>query len=174
MAKLTAAARKRIPTSSFAGPDRSYPVNDKNHARNALSRVAQFGNSELQARVRAAVHRKFPSIGKSPGGYGDNGYAYSEGGYKPNPNVMKDPVQGAVKKLHPRMHALSKASATHLLGQNLMTKPHHDRIHAAADNAIANYKNLQPQMNPAQPQDMGGQPGGQPFGSFAPPMMENG
>lgn len=64
MAKLTAAKRKKIPTKSFAGPHRSYPINDASHARNALSRVSQFGTSELKARVRAAVHRKFPEIGK--------------------------------------------------------------------------------------------------------------
>ena len=64
MAKLTAAARKKIPTSSFAGPDRSYPIQDMSHARNALSRVSQFGSSELKSKVRAAVHRKYPGIGK--------------------------------------------------------------------------------------------------------------
>lgn len=65
MAKLTAAKRNAIPTGSFAGPDRSYPIEDRSHARNALSRVSQFGTPELKARVRAAVHRKYPSIGKS-------------------------------------------------------------------------------------------------------------
>lgn len=65
MAKLTAASRKKIPTKSFAGPDRSYPINDASHARNALSRVSQHGSPALKARVRAAVHRKFPGIGQS-------------------------------------------------------------------------------------------------------------
>jgi hypothetical protein len=64
MAKLTAARRKAIPTSQFAGPDRSYPIMDKSHARNALSRVSQYGSPALIAKVRAAVHRKYPSIGK--------------------------------------------------------------------------------------------------------------
>ena len=64
MARLTYGARKALPTKSFAGPDRSYPINDAAHARNALSRVAQFGSSAVKARVRAAVHRKYPSIGK--------------------------------------------------------------------------------------------------------------
>lgn len=41
MAKLTAAARKRIPSSKFAGPGRSYPVNDRSHAINAKARAAQ-------------------------------------------------------------------------------------------------------------------------------------
>lgn len=62
--KLTAAARNKIPGKDFAGPDRSYPIEDASHARNALSRVSQNGSPELKARVRAAVHRKYPGIGK--------------------------------------------------------------------------------------------------------------
>ena len=69
MARLTTKKRKSLPTSSFAGPDRSYPVNDKNHARNALARVSQFGTPALKAKVRAKVHRKFPDIGKMHGGH---------------------------------------------------------------------------------------------------------
>jgi len=64
MSKLTAAARKHIPAKNFAGPDRSYPIEDANHARNALARVSQFGSAAVKARVRAAVHRKYPNIGK--------------------------------------------------------------------------------------------------------------
>ena len=61
--KLTTKARKAIPTKSFAGPDRSYPIEDASHARNALSRVSQHGSPALKAKVRAAVHRKYPGIG---------------------------------------------------------------------------------------------------------------
>ena len=64
MAKLTAGKRNALPGKAFAGPDRSYPVNDMSHARNALSRVSQFGTDDLKARVRAKVHKKFPTIGK--------------------------------------------------------------------------------------------------------------
>lgn len=42
MAKLTTKKRNKLPDSSFAGPDRSYPVNDKNHARNAKSRASEM------------------------------------------------------------------------------------------------------------------------------------
>ena len=63
MAKLTAAARKAIPTKNFAGPDRSYPINDRSHAANALSRVSQFGSPALKAKVRAKVHAKYPTLG---------------------------------------------------------------------------------------------------------------
>jgi hypothetical protein len=60
--KLTAKARKKIPSKDFAGPDRSYPVEDASHARNALARVAQNGSPDLQAKVRAKVKKKFPGI----------------------------------------------------------------------------------------------------------------
>lgn len=33
MARLNAAQRRALPASDFAGPGRSYPVNDKNHAK---------------------------------------------------------------------------------------------------------------------------------------------
>jgi hypothetical protein len=64
VARLTTSERKALPAKDFAGPDRSYPINDVSHARNALSRVSQFGYPELKEKVRAAVHRKFPGIGK--------------------------------------------------------------------------------------------------------------
>lgn len=61
---LNAAKRNALPAGDFAGLGRSYPINDANHARNALSRVSQFGSPALQSKVRAAVHRKYPGIGK--------------------------------------------------------------------------------------------------------------
>lgn len=64
MARLSAKGRDALPAKDFAGPDRSYPINDRNHARNALARVSQFGYPSLKAKVRAAVHRKYPDIGK--------------------------------------------------------------------------------------------------------------
>jgi hypothetical protein len=50
MARLTAKARAAIPTSQFAGPGRSFPVPDANHARAALSLV---GKSEKAGNVTA-------------------------------------------------------------------------------------------------------------------------
>jgi hypothetical protein len=75
MARLTAAARQRLPRSSFALPGKgegkkgagagSYPIPDASHARNALARVSQHGSSAEKAAVRAKVKAKFPGIGKS-------------------------------------------------------------------------------------------------------------
>ena len=57
--------RKKLSKKSFALPGkRKYPIPDKAHARNALARVAQHGTKAEQKKVRAAVHRRFPSIGK--------------------------------------------------------------------------------------------------------------
>lgn len=65
MARLTSSARKALPTKSFAEPGkRAYPIEDARHARNALSRVSQFGSSAEKKQVRSAVHKKYPGIGK--------------------------------------------------------------------------------------------------------------
>ena len=63
MAKLTAAARKKIPSKDFALPGGRYPIEDRAHGANALARVSQHGTPEEKAKVRAAVHRKYPDMG---------------------------------------------------------------------------------------------------------------
>ncbi len=61
MAKLSSKQRSTLPASAFAGPKRSYPLTDQNHARNALARVS--GRSPaLVAKVKAKVRAKFPGI----------------------------------------------------------------------------------------------------------------
>lgn len=81
MAKLTTKERKSLPKKDFAVPGkRAYPVEDKNHARAALSRVSANGSAAEKKEVRAKVHAKFPDIGKSnkPGESrkpGENKYA---------------------------------------------------------------------------------------------------
>jgi hypothetical protein len=64
MAKLSSAARKEIPSKSFAEPNkRKYPIENEAHAKNALARVSQNGTPAEKAKVRAAVKKKYPSIG---------------------------------------------------------------------------------------------------------------
>lgn len=57
MAKLSAAARKKLPKKSFAGPGRSFPMNDKNHIEDAV-REEKFASpatrKKINARARAA------------------------------------------------------------------------------------------------------------------------
>ena len=58
-------ARNKLGKSAFALPGkRKYPIPDIAHARNALARVAQNGTPAEQRKVRAAVKKRFPSIGK--------------------------------------------------------------------------------------------------------------
>jgi hypothetical protein len=62
MAKLTTAERNALPSSEFADPkDRKYPINDPNHARNALARVANK-SEKMQGKVESKVHDKFPGV----------------------------------------------------------------------------------------------------------------
>ncbi len=66
MAKLTMAERKKLPKSDFAVPSKapgpgSYPIEDATHRRNALSRSS---GKPVAGKVRAAVRRKSPSMGK--------------------------------------------------------------------------------------------------------------
>jgi hypothetical protein len=68
MAKLTAKARKALPASDFAGPDRSYPVMDKSHAANAKARASQAVNA---GRMSKSEEEKIDAkadkvLGKSP------------------------------------------------------------------------------------------------------------
>lgn len=66
--KLDANARAHIAKKNFALPGGRYPIEDASHARNALARVSQHGSPEEKAKVRAAVHRKYPDMGKADGG----------------------------------------------------------------------------------------------------------
>ena len=60
--KLTTATRNAIPGKDFALPDRRYPIEDESHARNALARVSQQGDSAEKAKVRSKVRAKYPDI----------------------------------------------------------------------------------------------------------------
>lgn len=63
MAKLTTKARKAIPTSKFAGPDRSYPVNDKAHARSAKSYASKEANAgKLSPSTKAKIDAKADKV----------------------------------------------------------------------------------------------------------------
>lgn len=62
MTALTTKQRKSLPTSIFAGPDRSYPIDTENRGRNALARASQHASPELKAKIRAKVKRRYPNI----------------------------------------------------------------------------------------------------------------
>ncbi len=69
---LNAAERRALPDKDFVFPGKgegpkgkqrgAYPIPDKKHARNALAMAAAHASPEKQAKVKAAVAKKFPSI----------------------------------------------------------------------------------------------------------------
>lgn len=54
MAKLTAGKRAKLPRGDFAGPGRSFPVNDPNHARLAKSAASRKVNSGTMSKGEEA------------------------------------------------------------------------------------------------------------------------
>lgn len=64
---LTAAIRKKMPASAFAGPGTSFPINDANHARLAISgatRSMHAGNisAEEAASIKAKARQKLQAL----------------------------------------------------------------------------------------------------------------
>jgi len=55
---------KKAEDKEEKGESGNYPIPDLSHARNALAMVAQHGSSSEQARVRAAVYKKYPELDK--------------------------------------------------------------------------------------------------------------
>ena len=72
---LNAAERRALPDSDFIFPGKgegpkgkqrgAYPIPDKKHARNALAMAAAHASPEKEAKVKAAVKKKFPDIEQS-------------------------------------------------------------------------------------------------------------
>ena len=67
MSKLSTEGRDKLPEKDFAGPGRSYPIEDKAHARNAKARAAQavkagrMSKSEekkIDAKADKELHKK--------------------------------------------------------------------------------------------------------------------
>ena len=74
---LNAAERRALPDKDFALPGKgegpegkqrgAYPINDKKHARAALAMAAAHASPEKEAKVKAAVKKKYPDIEVSEG-----------------------------------------------------------------------------------------------------------
>ena len=63
MAKLSTKSRDKLPAKDFAGPGRSYPVENKSHARDAKARASGAVNAgrmskSEEKRIDAKADRK--------------------------------------------------------------------------------------------------------------------
>ena len=57
MSKLTKGQRKSLPSKDFAGPNRTFPIPDKKHARAAI-----MDSKFAPAKDRAAIKRKAEKV----------------------------------------------------------------------------------------------------------------
>lgn len=69
MTKLTAGKRAKMPAKSFAGPNKSFPVNDPTHQRLAISgatRAYNAGNISkgTEQRIKSKARGLLGKIGK--------------------------------------------------------------------------------------------------------------
>ena len=115
MGVLTTKQREALPDSAFAIPEeRKYPIHDKNHARAALARVAEFGTPEEKQRVAKAIKERYPEEETL------NSYATAKaGGHKIMMTPLKDSPHHPVA---PKGSRVSMSNATPHL-----TKPHMTR-----------------------------------------------
>lgn len=61
--KLTASARKAIPSSKFALPGGRYPIEDRAHAGNAKARASQMlAKGKLSPSQAATIRRKANAV----------------------------------------------------------------------------------------------------------------
>ena len=115
MSVLTTKQREALPDSAFAIPEeRKYPIHDKNHARAALARVAEFGTPAEKQRVAKAIKERYPEEETL------NSYATAKtGGHK----IMMTPLKNSPHHpVAPKGRKVSMSSAVPHL-----TKPHMTR-----------------------------------------------
>lgn len=67
MSKLTSKERKKLPSSVSAGPGRSFPIPDKDHARSALLLIGHAPPSaqpKIRAKAETMLHAGKPHSGR--------------------------------------------------------------------------------------------------------------
>ena len=69
MSKLTAGKRRGMPKSQFAGPGKSFPVNDKTHQRSAISGATRSYNAgniskSQENRIKSKARGLLDRVGK--------------------------------------------------------------------------------------------------------------
>lgn len=73
MAKLTAKQRKALPDSAFAGPGRSFPMNDAAHKKAAVM-LQKFASPATRKKIKARAGKKKPDYNpNNRRSYGGNG-----------------------------------------------------------------------------------------------------
>ena len=126
MAVLSSSDRSSMPGKSFAGPNRSFPVNDPTHARMAISgatRSEHAGNispeekAHIQAEARAKLAKWDGKGGGSP--------MHAERGRDPKMGAGGMDHKGNVAKMHPdHVDRLVTEAAAGMHGDKAMDHAH--------------------------------------------------
>lgn len=82
---MKTATRNKLPAKSFAGPKRSFPIEDKKHARLAIggaTRSERAGNISEgeEAKIKAAARAKLGDTKKAPRKGASDGMGSGKGG----------------------------------------------------------------------------------------------
>lgn len=112
---LSTESREHLSKKEFAEPEHktksnpaghgAYPIPDRKHAANALSRVSQFGSSSEKAEVRAKVHAKYPDMGEEKHAFLKAAKHFVE---QHHPEKVKE-IYEALEREHPEYSAGKKA-----------------------------------------------------------------
>jgi len=62
MSKLNAKQRKAMPSSEFAGPGKSFPMNDVTHARMAVA-MEKYASPAIKAKINARAKAMGVNVG---------------------------------------------------------------------------------------------------------------
>ena len=127
MSKLSSSQRNSLPASSFAGPGRSYPVEDKSHAANAKARASEEEKKgKLSAGAEAKIDAKADKV-LGEGATGDMvGVVVNKA--KDAAAAIKDKVSDVADKMKPKrpaddMRLREGKSLWKILGENADRAP---------------------------------------------------
>ena len=117
--KLTASKRKRMPKSEFAGPGHSFPVNDKTHARLAISgatrsfhagHISASTEEHIKAKARAKLGGKVKGVKTEMRGES----LHERGHYE---SQLKDGAKGELS--HEQFEGLDHGVQDHMPGRSV-------------------------------------------------------
>lgn len=120
-AKLTTKKRKALPDSVFCGPNRSFPVHDAAHVRNALARLPQshYGSStkaKILACIKRAAKKHGVDVSEDSLRYADL-VSLDDGGQAKAPPDPKPPEGETAEQAVKRLESANKAAKAKIKDQ---------------------------------------------------------
>lgn len=114
-AKLTTKQRKKLSSSSFCGPNRSFPVNDCAHYTAALRLIGKYKGPGDKSKIRACIERKGKALGCTGAKKKDSDEVFNPLSVIPNEKYTEDELKIIFNHLKT---ILNDASSSDLLEDN--------------------------------------------------------